>query len=180
MLDYFEKSVFDDLYNSLSEPPKRPLNPITTRKTKEEKFESLILTDEQKTLYREFKAKKLPEFYQSIKNYNSHVELLVGITIAKTLKAIDKPFYFKHHFDFRGRVYKSGSFSYDGGDFYRSLLEFSDGCVVNSQNVRWLYLHMASLLELPKGFTHEDRIQYVLNQSHTIKSWSRNPILNNQ
>lgn len=137
MFDFLNKST-SDILDNLCEPMHKPNNPLkTTFKNKQvASFDTIILTPEQRTLYYEFKSKSLPQYVESVKTYNKNVEFLVAVSTAKLLYSIGRPFYFKHRFDFRGRVYKSGTFSYDRGDLYRSLLEFHEGSFVTEDNVK--------------------------------------------
>lgn len=147
MLQFLSEEMIQ-VVNTLTEPTEKPLNPLSEKgkneqvnpiKTegdiniKTDQWHELIkselnakkeLTKEEKLMYTEFKQVIIPKYMESVINYNKNIEYIMAIYTAQLLYYTNKCFYFRHRFDFRGRVYKVGSFNYDRGDLYRALLEF--------------------------------------------------------
>lgn len=170
-----EQKIENIRKNEIGMPPENPL------KMKGYKYDPLReLTKEEKKIYKEYKEVDLKRYFENIINVNKDIEEIFAIYTAYILKIIDETFYFEHHLDFRGRIYKKGLFNYDRGDIYRSLLDFAQAEIITKDTEKWLYNHVASLLELPKGFTLEDKINVVLNKEEVFRKWVQDPKKNNE
>lgn len=54
-------------------------------------------------------------------------------------------FYIPNFMDFRGRIYSAVSYlNYQGSDIARSLIEFAEGCDLNNDNIKYVYLYLAN------------------------------------
>ena len=84
--------------------------------------------------------------------------------------------YFPHNMDFRGRVYPISSFSPQGDDLNKGLIELADVLPLKDhKDVEWLMIHGANLAGVDK-VSFEDRIQWVKdNQEHILAS-AANPL----
>lgn len=100
---------------------------------------------------------------------------LSHIKTAQEFKDYDR-IYFPCNMDFRGRVYPIPSFSFQGDDLNKALIEFADAPACKDyEDIKWLAVHGANLAGVDK-VSYEDRIKWVYdNEYHILKS-AANPI----
>jgi DNA-directed RNA polymerase len=95
----------------------------------------------------------------------------VARTLSIAKQFIDKPaFYLPCELDFRGRVYPKAAFLHpQGSDPIKSLLEFSDGEKIETQDqANWLAFHGANAYGLSKE-TISERIAFIENNEDLIR-----------
>lgn len=90
----------------------------------------------------------------------------------------DEKIYFPCNMDFRGRVYPIPSFSFQGDDLTKSLIEFADPPAVfnHEDSYKWLLVHGANLAGVDK-IRFADRIQWVKDNHEQILSCANAPLV---
>ena len=85
--------------------------------------------------------------------------------------------YFPHNLDFRGRIYPVTSFSPQGDDLCKGLLEFSKGIKLGEHGARWLAMHGANCYGLDKKPLVE-RLEWVYDNAELIHKVATAPLDN--
>jgi len=83
--------------------------------------------------------------------------------------------YFPHHVDFRGRVYPTPKFNYQGSDIERGLLMFSEGKpIVNDAQRDAFYIHGANVFGV-KG-SYSKRLEWVAQEREALLTTAQDPL----
>lgn len=103
------------------------------------------------------------------------LRVLAHMRIAEQFK--DCPsFYIPCNMDFRGRIYPIPSFSFQGDDLNKSLMEFADTPELTSnEQLKWLYVTGANLAGIDK-VSYEDRIKWVKDNENNILESANEPL----
>lgn len=84
--------------------------------------------------------------------------------------------YFPHNMDFRGRVYPIPSFSPQGDDLNKGLIELKDTPPLkDNKDVEWMMIHGANLAGVDK-VSFEERIQWVRDNEEKILAVATDPM----
>lgn len=79
--------------------------------------------------------------------------------------------------DWRGRVYCVPSLNYQGEDYVKSLLRFSEGKPLGARGARWLAIHLANLMGVDK-VDFDSRELWTHLHSSEILSYAEDPLNN--
>jgi DNA-directed RNA polymerase len=113
---------------------------------------------------------------RNARDRSSRFELARALDIAEENR--DRPIYFPHRLDFRGRAYASAtSLNPQGSDDVRALCEFHEGKPLGERGVFWLGVHGANLFGNDK-VSLEDRYQWALAQIHEARLAADDPLGN--
>lgn len=118
---------------------------------------------------REYRTTRNKIIKTNLKVTSKRYSIARTLTIAKQF--IDKPaFYIPCELDFRGRVYPKAAFLHpQGSDPIKSLLEFSDGEKIETQDqADWLAFHGANAFGLSKA-TIKERIQFIKDNEQLVR-----------
>jgi len=101
--------------------------------------EGYVLTEEEQQSLRDYRGDRsdLKRTVQSYKDRRRNFE--DAVATAKDLSG--HRFFHRASVDYRGRVYLSSEFSYQGSDFCRAVIEFADGVPLTKSGWQWLYNH---------------------------------------
>lgn len=87
--------------------------------------------------------------------------------------------YFPHNLDWRGRVYSLTSFSPQGNDITKGILQASKGEPVGAEGIEWLMIHGANTAGVDK-VPFDERKQWVRDNEDCILSCARDPLQNTE
>lgn len=94
------------------------------------------------------------------------------LEIALALK--DRPLYFPHYMDFRGRAYPfPPHFNHLGNDMARSLLIFDVAKPLGPDGLNWLKIHLANMYGIKDTF--DGRLQFVDSHMDEVRSSALDP-----
>lgn len=97
--------------------------------------------------------------------------------VATAGQLADQTFYTPMNFDYRGRVYGCTRFNFQRQDYVRAMFQFSAGCVLNTDGLYWLKVHLANC----GGFDKIDkapfaaRVQWVDDHTDDILEYASDP-----
>lgn len=106
------------------------------------------------------------------------LSLELNITMARKF-ADYEAIYFPHNLDWRGRVYALCSFSPQGNDVTKGLLQASQGAPVGAEGIEWLMIHGANTAGVDK-VPFDERKQWVRDNEDFILSCARDPLQNTE
>ncbi len=87
--------------------------------------------------------------------------------------------YFPHNLDWRGRVYSLTSFSPQGNDVTKGLLQASKGEPIGAEGIQWLMIHGANTAGVDK-VPFDERKQWVRDNEDCILRCARDPLQNTE
>ncbi|AIX12970.1 RNA polymerase [Pseudomonas phage vB_PpuP-AnF1] len=87
--------------------------------------------------------------------------------------------YFPHNLDWRGRVYSLTSFSPQGNDVTKGLLQASKGEPIGEDGIQWLMIHGANTAGVDK-VPFDERKQWVRDNEECILGCARDPLQNTE
>lgn len=87
--------------------------------------------------------------------------------------------YFPHNLDWRGRVYSLTSFSPQGNDITKGILQASKGEPVGEEGIQWLMIHGANTAGIDK-VPFDERKQWVRDNEDCILGCARDPLQNTE
>lgn len=103
------------------------------------------------------------------------IRVLANLRIAERFKDYDK-IYFPCNMDFRGRVYPIPSFSFQGDDLNKGLIQFADTPPVTSENaIYWFMVAGAEFAGIDK-VPFDECIQWVKDHEEHIYASAEDPI----
>lgn len=106
------------------------------------------------------------------------LSLELNITMARKF-ADYEAIYFPHNLDWRGRVYALCSFSPQGNDVTKGLLQASQGAPVGAEGIEWLMIHGANTAGVDK-VPFDERKQWVRDNEDCILSCAADPLQNTE
>lgn len=96
---------------------------------------------------------------RAMEMFSLRMDTLYKLSIAKHMG--DRPFWFPHNMDFRGRTYPCPPhFNHLGSDLTRAILLFAQGKPLGPQGLDWLKIHLVNLTGLKKKSSLQDRLAY--------------------
>jgi DNA-directed RNA polymerase len=97
------------------------------------------------------------------------------LTMASSLVAEGRPFYFPHNLDFRGRAYPIPQDLHpQSDDFGRAMLTFSEGKPLGPNGLQWLVFHMANCYGMDKA-SRADQMEWYNENLDAIYSVASDP-----
>ena len=119
---------------------------------------------------------KLKQQIRTKNNINIGLRYRVNESIKTAEKFLEhNSIWFPHHVDFRGRVYPTPKFSYQGSDIERGLLMFAEGKpIVNSEQRDAFFIHGANVFGV-KG-SYSKRLAWVAEQEHALTATAQDPL----
>ena len=107
-------------------------------------------------------------------NHSMRCDVNYKIEIARAF--LDKPMYFPHNLDFRGRTYPiPPHFNHLGNDLCRGLLLFYDARPLGERGLHWLKIHMANMFGYDK-YSHDERVKFTDDNLELIFDSADNPL----
>lgn len=115
---------------------------------------------------------------------NESARISRRLTLESTLTVARKfadfeAIYFPHNLDWRGRVYALPSFSPQGNDLTKGLLQASKGEPVGLDGIEWLMIHGANTAGVDK-VPFDERKQWVRDNEECILGCARDPLQNTE
>jgi DNA-directed RNA polymerase len=122
--------------------------------------------------------KKKTLYYFQMENTRKGKRIKVNLDLATANLYKDYgAIYFPHNLDFRGRIYPVTSFSPQGNDLCKGLLEFSEGVEIGDEGAKWLAMHGANCYGLDKA-PLVDRLAWVYDNAELIQKIAEDPVGN--
>ncbi|KAJ1921416.1 DNA-directed RNA polymerase [Mycoemilia scoparia] len=120
--------------------------------------------------YMETKAAR----HEVANNHSLRCDVNYKIEIARAF--LDKPMYFPHNLDFRGRTYPiPPHFNHLGNDLCRGLLLFYEARPLGERGLHWLKIHMANMFGYDK-YSHDERIKFTQENLENIFDSADKPL----
>lgn len=103
------------------------------------------------------------------------LQYLMTMGVVNKMLKYDK-FYYVYQLDYRGRVYPvTDFFNPQSKGYVKSLLEFSEGKILDTVGLYWLKIHIANTYGLDKA-PFEDRIEWVDDNRERLLEVARSPL----
>lgn len=122
--------------------------------------------------------KKMVAYYRSENRRNSlRLRTLAALRVASEFVKYDR-FYVPHNMDFRGRIYPIPTFSFQGDDLTKGLMEFADVPGIPTDDpsfLRHFYIEGANRAGVDK-VSFDDRVKWVEEHKQDIISSAQDPI----
>lgn len=120
---------------------------------------------------------QMVSYYQA-ENVRRGKRYLINAMLGCAKKYLEEPkIYFPHNLDFRGRIYPLTTFSPQGNDLTKSLIEFADGVPLGDNGHTWLAIQGANMFGLDKK-PFSERLEWVYSNSELINKVAENPLEN--
>jgi DNA-directed RNA polymerase len=140
--------------------------------------EPKYLNDEEKIVFKEFKASRNKIHSYNHKSMSRRIQVARTIQIAEEYKDLEKMWYV-WQLDFRGRKYPVESFlSPQNADYSKALLEFANGVLVsNDDDARWLAIHGANVFGVDKVSLEDREMWAYMNVQNAVDVYN-DPLTN--
>ncbi|OMH83899.1 DNA-directed RNA polymerase, mitochondrial, partial [Zancudomyces culisetae] len=142
-----------------------------------EKFATLSeeqKTTEQQRLDAQYRQAVTDYRRKKANNHSLRCDVNYKVEIAQAF--LDRPMYFPHNFDFRGRAYPLPPFfNQMGNDLCRGLITFYDGKKLGARGMFWLKVHLANTYGFDK-FSHTDRVKFCDDNWDNIRDSALHPL----
>ncbi len=123
-----------------------------------------------------FSVRREPDPKEPRSFTNAHKRARIEQCIEQAEEVVDRPIWFEHDLDFRGRVYVSSRIvSHQGPDHAKGLIEFGVGQRCNQEGFEQMLMAAAGHYGLGKK-TWEERLQWGKDNLHLLSAVSQNPL----
>lgn len=132
-------------------------------------------TEEDKKKLKEHKRKAFLLYKKEASRNGKLLRVLANIKTAERFKDYDR-IYFPCNTDFRGRVYPIPSFSFQGDDLNKGLIQFADTPpITDESSERWFLIAGAEFAGIDK-VSFDDEIKWVKENHENILDTAKDPI----
>lgn len=132
-------------------------------------------TEEDKKKLKEHKRKAFLLYKKEASRKGKLLRVLANIKTAERFKDYDR-IYFPCNTDFRGRVYPIPSFSFQGDDLNKGLIQFADTPLITDESSeRWFLIAGAEFAGIDK-VSFDDEIKWVKENHENILDTAKDPI----
>lgn len=151
-----------------NEPIEIPKSPFPGRDTK-------TFTEDETAVFMEWKREASLLHTAEKERVSKNFQTLRVMRLANEYRQYDK-FWYVYQADFRGRLYSTtASFSPQGPDIGKAVIEFAQGQTLGERGMYWLCVHYANLCGYDK-VSYDDRAQYTHDRERDIRLCAADPL----